>query len=153
MRRERAIDVLPGPGPVTMPDHSCEIEFRVRYGETDRMGVVYHAEYLVWCEMGRTEYIRSLGMSYAEMEARGAPLAVADASIRYHAPAKYDDMIRVSTVLTRLGSRGLTFEYVIAKADSGLRLATASTTLVALDPEGRATTIPPDIRALLGGSR
>ena len=117
------------------------------------MGVVYHAEYLVWCEMGRTEYIRSLGMSYAEMEGRGASLAVADATIRYHAPAKYDDMIRVSTVLTRLGSRGLTFEYVIAKADSGLRLASASTTLVALDPQGRATTIPPDIRALLGGNR
>jgi acyl-CoA thioester hydrolase len=129
---------------------SNEIEFRVRYGETDRMGVVYHAEYLVWCEMGRTEYIRSLGMSYAEMERRGVPLAVAEATIRYHAPAKYDDVIRVSTVLARLGSRGLTFDYVISKADSGQRLATASTTLVALDPDGRATTIPPDIRDLLG---
>jgi acyl-CoA thioester hydrolase len=135
-----------------LPSH--DIEFRVRYGETDRMGVVYHAEYLAWCEMGRTEYIRSLGMSYADMERRGAPLAVAEATIRYHAPARYDDVIRVSTVLTRLGSRGLTFDYVISRADSGVRLASASTTLVALDPEGHATTIPPDIRALLGvGSR
>lgn len=134
-----------------MPAH--DIEFRVRYGETDRMGVVYHAEYLVWCEMGRTEYIRSLGMSYAEMERRGTLLAVADATIRYHAPAKYDDVIRVSTVISRLGSRGLTFDYVIAKADSGQRLASASTTLVALDPDGRATTIPPEIRDLLGGNR
>ncbi|HEY5546577.1 MAG TPA: thioesterase family protein [Gemmatimonadaceae bacterium] len=131
-----------------LPSH--DIEFRVRYGETDRMGVVYHAEYLAWCEMGRTEYIRSLGMSYAEMERRGVPLAVAEARIRYHAPARYDDLIRVSTVLTRLGSRGLTFDYVITHADSGLRLASASTTLVALDPAGRATTIPADIRALLG---
>jgi acyl-CoA thioester hydrolase len=114
------------------------------------MGVVYHPEYLVWCEMGRTEYIRALGMSYAEMERRGVPLAVAEASIRYHAPAKYDDLIRVSTVLTRLGSRGLTFDYVITHADSGLRLASASTTLVALDPDGRAATIPADIRNLLG---
>jgi len=130
-----------------LPSH--DIEFRVRYGETDRMGVVYHAEYLAWCEMGRTEFIRSLGMSYAEMERRGVPLAVAEASIRYHAPARYDDLIRVSTVLTRLGSRGLTFEYVITHADSGLRLASASTTLVALDPAGRAATIPADIRALL----
>jgi acyl-CoA thioester hydrolase len=128
----------------------CEIEFRVRYGETDRMGVVYHAEYLAWCEMGRTEYIRSLGMSYAEMERRGVPLAVAEATIRYHAPAKYDDMVRVSTVLTRLGSRGLTFDYVITNADSGQRLATASTTLVALDSAGKATTLPADVRALLG---
>ena len=147
MRGPRA----PGPTPTApMPDpHSHDIEFRVRYGETDRMGVVYHAEYLAWCEMGRTEYIRSLGMSYAEMERRGVPLAVAEANIRYHAPAKYDDRIRVTTVLTRLGSRGLTFDYLITDADSGVRLASASTTLVALDAAGKATTIPPDIRALL----
>lgn len=133
-----------------MPDHPAhDIEFRVRYGETDRMGVVYHAEYLVWCEMGRTEFIRSRGMAYAEMERRGVPLAVAEASLRYHAPARYDDRIRVSTTLARLGSRGLTFEYVVCNADTGLRLVTASTTLVALDVEGRATTLPPDIRALL----
>ena len=129
-----------------------EIVFRVRYGETDRMGVVYHAEYLVWCEMGRTEYIRSLGMSYAEMERRGVPLAVAEATIRYHAPARYDDLIRVSTVLARLGSRGLTFDYMIAHAESGQRLASASTMLVSLDPDGKATTIPADIRTLLAGS-
>src|SRR5687768_12797566 len=135
-----------------MPDHpSHDIEFRVRYGETDRMGVVYHAEYLAWCEMGRTEYIRSLGMSYADMERRGVPLAVAEANIRYHAPARYDDRIRVTTVLTRLGSRGLTFDYLITDADSGLRLASASTSLVALDAAGKATTIPDDIRALLAG--
>ena len=129
-----------------------EIELRVRYGETDRMGIVYHAEYLAWCEMGRTEYIRSRGMSYADMERRGVPLAVAEASIRYHAPAKYDDLIRVSTVLTRLGSRGLTFDYVITHAESGQRVASASTTLVALDRDGKATTIPSEIRALLSGS-
>jgi acyl-CoA thioester hydrolase len=134
-----------------MPDvPTHEIQFRVRYGETDRMGVVYHAEYLAWCEMGRTEYIRSRGMSYADMERRGVPLVVAQASIRYHAPARYDDMIRVSTVLSALGSRGLTFDYVITNADSGQRLASASTTLVALDATGKAVTIPLDIRALLG---
>jgi acyl-CoA thioester hydrolase len=133
-------------------DQAHDIELRVRYGETDRMGVVYHAEYLVWCEMGRTEYIRSLGMSYAEMERRGVPLAVAEATVRYHAPARYDDRIRVSTTLARLGSRGLTFDYVIAHADSGERLASASTTLIALDPDGRAVTIPADIRALLAGT-
>jgi acyl-CoA thioester hydrolase len=132
---------------------SHDIELRVRYGETDRMGVVYHAEYLVWCEMGRTEYIRSLGMSYAEMERRGVPLAVAEATIRYHAPARYDDLIRVSTVLSRLGSRGITFDYVIVNADSGQRLASASTTLVAMDSDGKAQTIPADIRALLASPR
>ena len=130
-----------------LPAH--DIEFRVRYGETDRMGVVYHAEYLVWCEMGRTEFIRARGMSYADMERRGIPLAVAEAKIRYHAPARYDDRIRVSTTLSRIGSRGLTFDYLVSDADSGLRLASASTTLVALDPDGRATTLPADIHALL----
>jgi acyl-CoA thioester hydrolase len=134
-----------------MPDLPAhEILFRVRYGETDRMGVVYHAEYLAWCEMGRTEYIRSRGMSYAEMERRGTPLVVAQATVRYHAPARYDDMIRVSTILSELGSRGLTFDYLITNADSGQRLASASTTLVALDATGKAVTIPPDIRTLLG---
>ena len=133
-----------------MPNPSAyDIEFRVRYGETDRMGVVYHAEYLAWCEMGRTEYIRSLGMSYAEMEQRGVPLVVAEAGIRYHAPARYDDTIRVSTVLSRLGSRGLTFDYVITNAHSGQRLASASTTLVALDATGKAVRIPPEIHSLL----
>jgi acyl-CoA thioester hydrolase len=142
----------PNPRPPAAEPTVHDIEFRVRYGETDRMGVVYHAEYLAWCEMGRTEYIRSLGMSYAEMEQRGVPLVVAEASIRYHAPARYDDTIRVSTVLSRLGSRGLTFDYVITNAHSGQRLASASTTLVALDAAGKAVTIPADIRTLLGRS-
>ena len=80
------------------------------------------------------------------------PLVVAEATIRYHAPARYDDTVRVSTVLTRLGSRGLTFDYVITNADSGQRLASASTTLVALDAAGKAASLPPEIRELLGRS-
>jgi acyl-CoA thioester hydrolase len=130
-----------------LPAH--DIEFRVRYGETDRMGVVYHAEYLVWCEMGRTEFIRSRGMSYADMERLGIPLAVAEATVRYHAPARYDDRVRVTTTLVKLGSRGLTFDYLISHAETGQRLASASTTLVALDADGRARSIPSGIRALL----
>jgi acyl-CoA thioester hydrolase len=125
------------------------IEFRVRYGETDQMGVVYHAEYLVWCEMGRTEYIRARGLPYAEMERQGHALAVAEASIRYHAPARYDEIVRVETTLSRVGSRAVVFDYAVLHAGTGRRLATASTTLVALDREGRATVIPPDVRARL----
>jgi acyl-CoA thioester hydrolase len=110
------------------------------------MGVVYHAEYLVWCEMGRTEYIRALGIPYAEIERRGIRLAVAEATLRYHAPAHYDDMVRVETSILRVGSRAIEFEYQVRRAHTGARLATARTTLVAMDPDGRATTIPPDIR-------
>jgi acyl-CoA thioester hydrolase len=124
-----------------------DIEFRVRYGETDQMGVAYHAEYLVWCEMGRTEYMRAHGLTYAEIERRGTRLAVAEATLRYHAPARYDDRVRVETTLAAVGSRALEFEYLIRRADSHTRLATARTVLIAIDADGRATRIPTDIRA------
>lgn len=124
-------------------------DFRVRYAETDRMGVVYHANYLVWCEVGRTEYIRTVGVSYAELEARGLMLAVADASVRYHAPARYDDVIRVETTLTELRSRTITFEYLITNAATGSRLVSARTTLVSLDADGRTIAMPADFRRLL----
>ena len=124
-------------------------EFRVRYAETDQMGVVYHAEYLVWCEIGRTDFIRSLGLPYSELERRGTALAVAEATIRYHAPARYDDLIRVETRLVEVRSRAITFEYLIRKGGSGERLATASTLLVSLDPAGKPVPLPPDVRALM----
>src|SRR4026207_959508 len=74
-------------------------ELRVRYAETDRMGVVYYANYLVWCEVGRAEFMRSLGGRYAALEARGYGLAVAEATVRYLAPARFDDPVRIETSL------------------------------------------------------
>ena len=123
-------------------------EFRVRYSETDQMGVVYHAEYLVWCEVGRTDYIRGCGLPYSDLERRGTILAVAEASIRYHAPARYDDLIRVETTLTDVRSRAITFEYVIRNS-SGDKLATARTLLVSLDPNGKPAPLPQDVRELM----
>lgn len=113
------------------------------------MGVVYHANYLVWCDMGRTEYLKALGANYAELEKAGTMLAVSEASIRYHAPARYDDPIRVETTLRDVRSRALTFDYVITHAGTGARLASASTTLVSLDRAGRPTKLPAETRALL----
>ena len=124
-------------------------EFRVRYSETDQMGVVYHAEYLVWCEVGRTDFIRALGLPYSELERRGTALAVAEASIRYHATARYDDLIRVETRLVEVRSRAITFEYLIQRAASGDRLATARTLLVSLDSEGKPSPLPRDVRHLM----
>ena len=124
-------------------------EVRVRYGETDQMGVVYHAEYLVYCEIGRTELIRDLGFPYAEMERQGVMLAVTDASLRFHAPARYDDRLTVETRLTDVGSRAVSFDYVITHAVTGARLVSARTRLIALDRAGRLTTIPTDMRRLL----
>lgn len=125
------------------------VEFRVRYAETDRMGVVYHAEYLVWCEIGRTEFIRTHLRSYAELEAAGVLLAVAEANVRYHAGARYDDLVRVATRLTEVRSRTLRFDYLVTRAETGERLVTAFTTLVAVDAEGRGRMLPHDVRAAL----
>jgi acyl-CoA thioester hydrolase len=127
-------------------------ELRVRYAETDRMGVVYYANYLVWCEVGRVEYMRALGGSYAALEAEGHGLAVAEARVRYLAPARFDDLIRIETSLTGVRSRAVTFDYVISHAETGARLATAHTALVSVDPTGRPTALPATFRALLEGS-
>jgi acyl-CoA thioester hydrolase len=128
---------------------ASRVEFRVRYAETDQMGVVYHSHYLVWCEIGRTDFIRSLGTSYADMERAGIRLAVADASLRYHAPARYDDVIRVETALTDVRSRAITFDYLIRNAETGERLVTARTTLVCIDRDGRPVALSPLVRETL----
>lgn len=140
-----------------MYESHCVSEIRVRYGETDQMGVAYHANYLVWCEVGRTDLIRTLGPSYAEMERQGVRLAVAEVSVRYRAPARYDDVIRVETRLERAQSRGVTFSYRIVldqpagRGTPGTVIATASTVLVALDADGRTRVMPPHVRELFEG--
>ena len=128
---------------------TSEIEFLVRYAETDQMRVVYHANYLVWCEMGRTDLIRKLGASYAEIERQGIALAVVDATLRYHAAAKYEDRIRVRTTLLDARSRSVTFQYIIENAVTGVKLVTATTTLASINGEGKLVAMPPHIRESL----
>ena len=126
-----------------------ETTFRVRYGETDQMGFAYHPNYLVWCEIGRTEHMRALGVPYAELERRGWFLAVAEASVRYGAPARYDDRVRVETWVEAVKSRAITFGYEIHRTDpEPARLARASTTLISMDTRGRSRTLPPDVLEL-----
>ncbi len=129
--------------------HETVTELRVRYAETDQMGVVYHANYLVWCEIGRTDFIRALGKSYADFEAEGLQLAVSDATLRYLSSARYDDLIIVRTRLTSVRSRAMTFHYRILKAQSNDILVDASTTLVSLSGTGRMATLPPDLRGTM----
>jgi len=124
-------------------------ELRVRYAETDQMGVVYHANYLVWCEIGRTDFIRELGTPYAQMEREGVLLAVSDASLRFHASARYDDAIRVHTRLTQCRSRSITFAYRILRADTNTLLVSATTELVSLTSGGRLVSLPATVRELL----
>ena len=132
---------------------STSTETRVRYAETDQMGVAYHANYLVWCEMGRTDFIRRHVRSYAELEREGVALAVSEASVRYHAPARYDEVVRVTTTLVDVRSRALTFDYVISREPDGSRLATARTTLVSIAPNWRPVAIPDALRAQLEAVR
>jgi acyl-CoA thioester hydrolase len=113
------------------------------------MGVVYYANYLVWCEVGRVEFMRALGYSYAALESAGTGLAVAEAKVRYLAPARFDDLVRVETTLTGVRSRAVTFDYLITHAESGIRLATAHTALVSIARDGRLTAIPGDFRVAL----
>ncbi|MBM3899789.1 MAG: acyl-CoA thioesterase [Gemmatimonadetes bacterium] len=127
-------------------------QIRVRYAETDQMGVAYHANYLVWCEVGRTEFIRHLGVSYAQMEAAGVRLAVADAHLRYRAAARYDDEITITTRLTNARSRMVSFAYRLTRRrpDGGDELvADAATDLVSIDGQNRPITLPATFRARL----
>ncbi len=124
-------------------------EFRVRYAETDQMGVVYHANYLVWCEIGRTDFIRAQGQSYADMERQGIRLAVTDARLRIHASARYDETVRVTTRLASVRSRAVEFAYEITRVADGARIASASTTLVSINPAGRPMAMAPGVRLLL----
>jgi acyl-CoA thioester hydrolase len=127
-------------------------ELRVRYAETDKMGVVYYANYLVWCEVARTDFIRQHGASYAAWEEQGVGLAVSEARVRYHRSARYDDLVRIETSLTAVQSRGVTFEYTMTLAESGDRIATAYTSLVAIAPNGRPISIPAPLRERLSAA-
>ena len=125
-----------------------DVEFRVRYAETDQMGVVYHTNYMIWCEVGRTDFIRARGMSYADMEREGVGLAVSEMSARFHAAARYDELIRVRTTLAEVRSRGITFDYLITRSVDGHRLVSARTALVSIDRTGRPIALPTMVRSL-----
>jgi acyl-CoA thioester hydrolase len=125
----------------------CVTEIRVRYSETDQMGVAYHAHYLVWCEVGRTDFIRGLGTAYTELERRGILLAVSEARVRYAASARYDDIVRVRTRVTRAQSRAISFAYELARVDgeTEMRIASAETRLIAIDRSGATRKLPAEL--------
>lgn len=143
---------MTGRGRAQVTPFETSIEFRVRYAETDQMGVVYHANYLVWCEMGRTDLLRKLGASYADLERDGVFLAVADVRIRFRGSARYDERVRVRTRLSRLRSRGVSFGYVVENVEDGSRLADAEIDLLCIDSTGRTRKLPADVRDLLEGA-
>lgn len=129
-----------------------EHTLRVRYGETDQMGVVYHANYLVYMEEGRTRLMASLGAPYSELEARGWALVVRRADLRYRAPARYDEELRVRTAVDGLRGASVRFVYRIEHASEGRLLCEGSTELACVDKragEARPAMLPEDLRSLL----
>ena len=127
-----------------------ETSVRVRYAETDQMGVVYHANYLVWFEIGRTEYCRARGFSYREMEENGrAFLVVAESYCRYKAPAYYDDELLIRTHITELRRRSVRFGYEIVSAADGRVIAEGETGHVVTDSNNRVISMPDEYRAAL----
>jgi acyl-CoA thioester hydrolase len=122
--------------------HTSETRFRARYSETDKMGVIYYANYLVWMEMGRTDYCKSVGFDYREMELEGANMAVAEATCRYIFPARYDDEIVVRTRVERLNRRLITFAYLISNELTGTALAEGQTVHIAMGSDGKSRFIP-----------
>lgn len=124
-----------GPTPDTI-DHT----FRVRYAETDQMGVVHNSVYLVWFEIGRTEYSIFRDFPYKRIEEEGIALVVAESNVRYRKPAHYDDLITVRTTISRVKPKVVTFSYQVLRHDSGELLAEGETVHVAVSKEtGRPT--------------
>ncbi len=128
-----------------------ESRIRVRYSETDQMGVVYYANYFVWMEVGRVDYCRERGFEYADMEASdGILLIVAESRCRYRAPARFNDQILVRTSVTESRSRTIRFAYEIRRASDGTGdgrlLATGETLHTVCDRDGRAVRLPEKYR-------
>lgn len=121
-----------------------EISFRIRYSETDQMGVVYHGNYAQYLELARVEWLRLLGISYKSMEEGGIMLPVISLSINYLKPALYDDLITVKVVLNKKPAVRIEFDYEILN-EAGELLATANTVLVFMDMKRKRPTKCPQI--------
>src|SRR5579859_6707824 len=132
----------------TIEHHDTTV--RVRYAETDQMGVVYHANYLIWFEVGRVELMRALGVEYKRMETEDdCHIVVADVHCRYHRPAKYDEVLRVRTRITESKNRIVTFAYEVSRDADGELLAAGETTHIICGSNGKPKLLPEKYRAIL----
>ncbi len=121
-----------------------EITIRVRYAETDRMGLLHHANYLVYFEQGRTELLRSKGLAYKDLEDQGYLLVLTHAEVRYRNPARYDDLLTLRTSVERVTAVRIDHRYELMR--DGLLLAEGKTTLACVDREGRVQPLPDYLR-------
>lgn len=119
---------------------SSRTRLRVRYAETDQMGIVYHSNYLVWFEVGRSELFRELNLPYTQFEEQGLGLAVVEANCRYRKPSRYDDELVIVTKIDHMSSRTVTFSYLVYREET--LLTEGKTVHVFINKEGR----PADVR-------
>jgi acyl-CoA thioester hydrolase len=120
-----------------------ETRLRVRYAETDQMGVVYHSNHLIWFEVGRVEFMREMGFSYRDMEREdGCFIAVAEVTCRYRAPAYYDEEVLVRTRLKSVRESVVVFTYELVRAESGTLLAEGETTHIVTDSNFKIAALP-----------
>jgi len=126
-----------------------DVTVRVRYAETDQMGVVYHANYLVWFEVGRVELMRALGVEYKRMEIEDdCQIVVADLRCRYHHPARYDEVLRVRTRISQSRNRVIRFAYELFRDADGQLLATGETKHIICGRNGKPKLLPPKYRKI-----
>jgi acyl-CoA thioester hydrolase len=135
--------------PVTSP-HQSVARIRVRYAETDKMGVVYYANYLVWFEVGRCEWLRDTGSSYRQLEEDGTILPVLAAHCEYRRPVRYDEEIDVRVRATLLSPARVRFDYDIVSSGASEPSACGYTEHCGIDPAGRPRRLPPFLRRLFG---
>lgn len=127
-----------------------DAKVRVRYAETDQMGVVYHANFLVWFEVGRVELMRALGVEYKKMESEDdCHIVVADVHCRYHHPAHYDEVLRVRTRIAESRNRVVKFSYELFRDSDGMLLANGHTTHIICGSNGRPKLLPHKYRQIM----
>jgi acyl-CoA thioester hydrolase len=127
-----------------------QIRFKVRYAETDAMGIAHHSNYVIWLEMGRVDFLEQIGIPYSEVERRGVYLVVTNVGVKYRRPARFDDEIILTTRLSALKSRLVRFDYALETPDGGL-LAEGFSEHIATDLEKRSVPIPHHLREALEG--
>ena len=129
---------------------TCETVIRVRYAETDAMGIVHHAVYPVWMELGRSDLLRQMGQGYTEWEAQGVMMAVSQIQLTYRAPARYDELVTVRSWIKSGNRRKVVFGYDISR--DGVRLVEAESVHLVTGPDGRSRTLTDGMLALVASA-
>lgn len=126
------------------------VRMRVRFAETDLMGIVHHGSYALYLEQARVEWLRRRGVAYAEWAGRGMHLAVAELHVRFRAPARFDDELEIETILAKVGAASMRFDYLVRRVGEGVLLAEGHTLLACVDDQGALRRVHQEWLEVLG---